>query len=136
MTEFIDMKKDVDGFHSSNIGQLAKKDTEPLFVPCTPKGILELLKSIQYDLRGKKAVVVGRSNIVGMPVAHLLQGQDATVTVCHSRTENMQEIISTADVLVVAIGKPNFVKGSWLKPGVVVIDVGTNAVPGMFKGYS
>ena len=133
VTESIDKRKDVDGFHSSNIGQLAKKDTEPLFLPCTPKGVMELLKSIKCDLKGKKAVVIGRSNIVGMPVAHLLQAEDATVTICHSRTTNIEEIVKTADVLIVAVGRPNMVKGSWLKPGVVVIDVGTNAVPDATK---
>ena len=128
VTEAINVQKDVDGFHSVNIGQLAKKDTEPLFLPCTPKGIMELLNSITYDLRGKRAVVVGRSNIVGMPIAHLLQNKDATVTVCHSKTINIESIVKDADLLVVAIGKPNMIKGEWLKPGVVVIDVGTNAV--------
>lgn len=133
VTESIDVQKDVDGFHSINIGQLAKRDTEPLFLPCTPKGIMELLKSISYDLKGKRAVVVGRSNIVGMPIAHLLQSRDATVTVCHSKTINIENIVKDADVLVVAIGKPNMIQGDWLKPGVVVIDVGTNAVPDSSK---
>ncbi|KAI8927398.1 P-loop containing nucleoside triphosphate hydrolase protein [Entophlyctis helioformis] len=128
VTEHIDPRKDVDGFHSSNIGQLAKKDTEPYFVPCTPKGVIELLERTNVKISGKRAVVVGRSNIVGMPVAHLLQRLDATVSVCHSRTENMEEIVRTADILVAAVGVPNLIKGSWLKPGVVVIDVGTNAV--------
>lgn len=133
VTEAIDVQKDVDGFHSVNIGQLAKRDTEPLFLPCTPKGIMELLKSISYDLKGKRAVVVGRSNIVGMPIAHLLQNQDATVTVCHSKTVNIESIVREADVLVVAIGKANMIPGDWLKPGVIVIDVGTNAVPDASK---
>ncbi len=133
VTEAIDVQKDVDGFHSVNIGQLAKRDTEPLFLPCTPKGIMELLKSISCDLKGKRAVVVGRSNIVGMPIAHLLQSKDATVTVCHSKTVNIESIVREADVLVVAIGKPNLIPGDWLKPGVVVIDVGTNAVPDASK---
>eukprot|EP00842_Homolaphlyctis_polyrhiza_P003103 jgi/Hompol1/3794/HPOL_003393-RA len=129
ITESIDIKKDVDGFHSANIGQLAKKDTVPHFVPCTPKGIMELLKRTGTTLSGKRAVVVGRSNIVGMPVSHLLQSLDSTVTVCHSKTRNIEQIIKSADILVAAIGQPNFIKGEWLKPGVVVIDVGTNAVP-------
>ncbi|TPX55787.1 hypothetical protein PhCBS80983_g05028 [Powellomyces hirtus] len=133
VTEAIDYKKDVDGFHSLNIGLLAKRDHEPHFEPCTPKGCLELLKHAGVDLNGKKAVVVGRSNIVGMPVSHMLQAENATVTVCHSRTQNLQEIVGTADVLVAAIGKANLIKGSWLKPGVVVIDVGTNAVPDATK---
>ncbi|KAH6588872.1 hypothetical protein BASA50_010441 [Batrachochytrium salamandrivorans] len=128
ITEAINPKKDVDGFHSSNIGQLAKRDTLPSFVPCTPKGIIELIQRSQVTIKGKRAVVVGRSNIVGMPVSHLLQGLDATVTVCHSKTENIEDIVRTADILVAAVGCANMIKGSWLKPGVVVIDVGTNAI--------
>lgn len=133
VTEAIDVRKDVDGFHSVNIGQLAKRDTEPLFVPCTPKGIMALLDNAGVALRGKKAVVVGRSNIVGMPVAHLLQSRDATVTVCHSKTESIEQTIREADVVVAAVGQPNLIKGSWLKPGVCVIDVGTNAIPDASK---
>ncbi|KAJ3020668.1 tetrahydrofolate synthase [Thoreauomyces humboldtii] len=133
VTEAIDYRKDVDGFHSLNIGLLAKREHEPLFEPCTPKGCLLLLKHAGVDLNGKRAVVVGRSNIVGMPVSHMLQSENATVTVCHSRTQNLQEIVGTADVLIAAIGKANLIKGSWLKPGVVVIDVGTNAVPDATK---
>ncbi|KAJ3168395.1 tetrahydrofolate synthase [Geranomyces variabilis] len=133
VTEAIDYRKDVDGFHSLNIGLLAKREHEPHFEPCTPKGCLELLKHAGVSLSGKTAVVVGRSNIVGMPVSHMLQSENATVTVCHSRTRNLEEIVRTADVLVAAIGKANLIKGSWLKPGVVVIDVGTNAVPDATK---
>ncbi|KAI8814643.1 formate--tetrahydrofolate ligase-domain-containing protein [Cladochytrium replicatum] len=133
VTEAIDPAKDVDGFHSANIGQLAKKDTSPLFFPCTPKGVMELLKRSGVELAGKNAVVLGRSNIVGMPVALLLQRADATVTICHSKTAHLSDIIKTADVLVAAIGHPNFVQSSWLKPGVIVIDVGTNAVPDSTK---
>lgn len=128
VTQAIDPSKDVDGFHSINIGEIAKRDGTPLFVACTPKGIMELLKRSGVVLRGKKAVVVGRSNIVGMPVAHLLQHEDATVTVCHTKTANMPELVRTADVVVVAAGKAELVKGDWIKPGAVVIDVGTNAV--------
>ncbi|KAI8909107.1 formate--tetrahydrofolate ligase-domain-containing protein, partial [Gorgonomyces haynaldii] len=133
LTESIDISKDVDGFHSGNIGLLAKKDSDPFFEACTPKGVIELLKHENVDLKGKRAVVVGRSNIVGMPVSHMLQALDATVTVCHSKTQNMQEIVSTADIVVAAAGSPNLIKGSWLKPGAVVIDVGTNAVPDASK---
>ncbi|KAJ3123097.1 tetrahydrofolate synthase [Nowakowskiella sp. JEL0407] len=133
ITEAVDPLKDVDGFHSSNIGQLVKKDTSPMFVPCTPKGVMELLKEKNVEIAGKMAVVVGRSNIVGMPVAALLQNANATVTVCHSQTKNIENIIKQADILVAAIGKANFIKGDWLKPGVVVIDVGTNAVPDATK---
>lgn len=105
----------------------------PNFVACTPKGILALLKSEGVKISGKKAVVIGRSNIVGMPVSHLLQHEDATVTVCHSRTVGLEDIVKTADILVAAVGIPNLVQGSWLKPGCVVIDVGTNAVPDSTK---
>ncbi|KAJ8330975.1 tetrahydrofolate synthase [Batrachochytrium dendrobatidis] len=128
VTEAMSPTKDVDGFHSTNIGQLVKRDQHHAFVPCTPKGVVELLRRSGIDVKGKRAVVVGRSNIVGMPVSHLLQNLDATVTVCHSKTQNMQEIISTADILVAAVGHANLIQGSWLKKGVVVIDVGTNAV--------
>lgn len=133
ITESIDVRKDVDGFHSANIGLLAKKNATPYFEACTPRGIMALLKSENIILKGKTAVVVGRSNIVGMPVAHLLQNEDATVTVCHSQTPNIPEIVKTADILVVAIGSPEMIKGSWLKPGVVIIDVGTNAVSDVSK---
>ncbi|KAJ1557610.1 tetrahydrofolate synthase, partial [Nowakowskiella sp. JEL0078] len=133
VTEAINPEKDVDGFHSGNIGQLSKKDTTPLFTPCTPKGVIELLKTTGVEISGKIAVVVGRSNIVGMPVAALLQKADATVIVCHSKTKNIETLVKQADILVVAIGKANFVQGSWLKPGVIVIDVGTNAVPDSTK---
>ncbi|KAJ3197161.1 tetrahydrofolate synthase [Irineochytrium annulatum] len=133
ITESIDTRKDVDGFHSSNIGRLAKRDTEPLFVPCTPKGVMVLLEQAGIDPNGKKAVVIGRSNIVGMPVAHLLTARNATVTVCHSRTVNLEEIVRTADIIVAAVGVPQLVKGNWVKSGAIVIDVGTNAVPDSTK---
>ncbi|KAJ3217314.1 tetrahydrofolate synthase [Dinochytrium kinnereticum] len=133
ITESIDVRKDVDGFHSLNIGLLAKKDNEPMFVPCTPKGIMYLLDEAGVELSGKNAVVIGRSNIVGMPVAHLLTARNATVTVCHSRTKDLAEAVKRADVIVAAVGQPNLVQGSWIKPGAVVIDVGTNAVPDATK---
>ncbi|CAO3654453.1 unnamed protein product [Mucor hiemalis] len=126
--ETIDPRKDVDGFHAFNIGNMAKKATTPLFLPCTPKGVIHLLKSTGIEISGKKAVVIGRSDIVGTPVASLLVAEHATVTVCHSRTQNIQSYVSEADILVVAIGKPEFVKGDWIKPGAVVIDVGTNPI--------
>ena len=122
-------EKDVDGFGANNIGELAKRGGLPLFTPCTPKGVLVLLKESGVDLKGKNAVVLGRSDIVGSPVSYLLKNADATVTVCHSQTAGLEDYIKRADVLVAAIGKPNFVKGEWLKPGVVVIDVGTNYIP-------
>ncbi|KAI9300369.1 formate--tetrahydrofolate ligase-domain-containing protein [Cunninghamella echinulata] len=126
--EAIDYRKDVDGFHAINIGNLSKRSGQPLFLPCTPKGIITLLKSTGIDISGKNAVVVGRSDIVGSPVAALLTSENATVTVCHSKTQNIQEIVSKADILVVAIGNAEYIKGSWVKSGAVVIDVGTNAV--------
>lgn len=126
-------EKDVDGFGAKNIGELAKRGGAPLFIPCTPQGVMELLKSTGVELAGKQAVVIGRSDIVGSPVSYLLKNADATVTVCHSRSQNIQEEIGRADIVVAAIGKPEFVKGSWLKPGAIVIDVGTNYIPDSTK---
>ena len=122
-------EKDVDGFGVSNVGELSKRGGKPLFTPCTPKGVMVLLQDSAVELKGKKAVILGRSDIVGSPVSSLLRNADATVTICHSKTQNLQEEIRQADIVVAAIGKPNFVKGDWLKPGAVVIDVGTNYVP-------
>lgn len=122
-------EKDVDGFGVNNIGELAKRGGHPLFTPCTPKGVMVLLKECGVDVRGKNAVVLGRSDIVGSPVSHLLKNADATVTVCHSRTQGLEDHVRRADIVIAAIGKANFVKGDWLKPGAVVIDVGTNYVP-------
>ena len=122
-------EKDVDGFGATNIGELAKRGGKPFFVPCTPKGVMVLLKEAGVELSGKMAVVLGRSDIVGSPVSYLLKNADATVTVCHSRTQNLPEVVKRADVVIAAIGKPEFVKGDWLKPGAVVIDVGTNYLP-------
>lgn len=129
VTSAVAEQKDVDGFGASNIGELSKRGGRPLFLPCTPKGVMVLLKESGVELKGKIAVVLGRSDIVGSPISSLLRNADATVTVCHSRTENLQQEIKRADVLVAAIGKPHFVKGEWLKPGAVVIDVGTNHIP-------
>ncbi|MDI1485243.1 MAG: tetrahydrofolate synthase [Ramalina farinacea] len=129
ITSAVADEKDVDGFGASNIGELSKRGGHPLFVPCTPQGAMVLLNESGVDLRGKNAVVLGRSDIVGSPVSTLLRNADATVTVCHSRTQDLAGIIKQADVLVAAIGKPNFVKGDWIKPGAVVIDVGTNYIP-------
>ncbi|CAO3576613.1 unnamed protein product [Absidia cylindrospora] len=126
--EAIDYRKDVDGFHAINIGNLSKRTGDPLFLPCTPKGILTLLKSTGVDINGKNAVVVGRSDIVGSPVAAMLTSENATVTLCHSKTRNIQEIVKQADILVVAIGNAEFVKGNWIKPGAIIIDVGTNGI--------
>ncbi|STZ77002.1 bifunctional methylenetetrahydrofolate dehydrogenase/methenyltetrahydrofolate cyclohydrolase FolD [Bergeriella denitrificans] len=116
--------KDVDGFHPYNVGRLVVK--MPLMRPCTPKGVMTLLESCGIDPKGKKAVVVGASNIVGRPQALELLLARATVTVCHSATQNLAEEVAQADILVVGVGIPNFVKGEWIKPGAVVIDVGIN----------
>ena len=118
----------MDGFHPVNIGRLAQKGRVPLFTPCTPSGIIYLLKKYTNTLVGKRAVVLGRSNIVGMPVALLLLRENATVTICHSRTKDLPSIIKNGDILVAAIGRAEFVKGDWIKPGAVVIDVGVNRV--------
>lgn len=129
ITDAVSPEKDVDGFGTLNIGELAKRGGSPLFVPCTPKGILVLLEKSNVQLAGKKAAVLGRSDIVGSPVSYLLKNADATVTVLHSKTQNIEEEVRSADIVVAAIGKAGFVKGSWIKPGAVVIDVGTNFIP-------
>jgi methylenetetrahydrofolate dehydrogenase (NADP+) / methenyltetrahydrofolate cyclohydrolase len=133
----IRVEKDVDGIHPFNIGRLAQKGREPRFVSCTPAGIMVMIHSIMNDLTGMNAVVLGRSNIVGMPVALLLIGENATVTVCHSRTRNLAETCARADILVAAVGRREIVKKEWVKPGAVVIDVGTNRVddPTQKHGY-
>lgn len=117
--------KDVDGLHIENMGRLLK-GTDPLFLPCTPAGIMELLLSTGAELKGKKAVVVGRSNIVGKPIALLLLAQHATVTICHSRTADLAGTCRSADVLVAAVGKPKMIKGDWVGKDAIVIDVGVN----------
>ena len=133
----ISLAKDVDGFHPLNIGRLSMKRREPLFVPCTPKGCIELLNRSGVTIEGKRAVVLGRSNIVGLPVAMLLLHRNATLTVCHSRTKDLPGVVREADILITAVGRPEMVKRDWVKPGVVVIDVGMNAVddPTSAKGY-
>ncbi len=121
--------KDVDGFHPLNVGALslhANRVLETGLPSCTPAGVMEILKEAGIPLRGKHAVVIGRSNIVGKPMAQMLLAADCTVTICHSKTLNLQEICRTADVLVAAIGKPRFVKGDFVKPGAALIDVGVN----------
>lgn len=118
--------KDVDGFHPINIGQLAMKGREPAFVPATPAGVIRLLEAYHAPFAGAHAVVLGRSNIVGMPVALLLTKKDCTVTICHSRTKHLPEVIRSADILVAAVGRARMVQGDWIKPGAFVIDVGTN----------
>lgn len=133
----VSLEKDVDGFHPINIGRLSMKRREPLFSPCTPKGCIELLDRTGVAIEGKRAVVLGRSNIVGLPVAMLLLHRNATLTICHSRTKNLPEVVREADILIAAVGRPEMVRGDWIKPGAVVIDVGVNAVddPTREKGY-
>jgi 5,10-methylene-tetrahydrofolate dehydrogenase/methenyl tetrahydrofolate cyclohydrolase len=124
----VDLGKDVDGFHPVNIGRLAMKGRDPLFIPCTPAGCMVLLEEAGVTLRGAEAVIVGRSNIVGLPMAMLLQKADATVTICHSRTRDLREHLRRADVVVAAIGRAEMITGEMLKPGAAVIDVGINRV--------
>lgn len=125
----VPLDKDVDGFHPSNIGRLGLKGREPSFAPCTPKGCIELLDRSGIPIAGKRAVVLGRSAIVGLPVALMLLARDATVTVCHSKTTNLAGVTREADILIAAIGKARFVTADMVKPGCVVIDVGINRVP-------
>ncbi len=127
----ISPEKDVDGFHALNMGALCVG--KPGFVPCTPLGILELLKRSGIEVSGKECVVVGRSNIVGKPVAMLLLREDATVTICHSRTRDLATVTKRADILIVAVGKPKMITADYVKEGAVVIDVGIHRVPGSRK---
>lgn len=131
----IDPAKDVDGFHPINVGLLGSGAVDKALVPCTPAGSVILIESVLGpSLAGKHAVVVGRSNIVGKPVAQLLLQRDATVTIAHSRTADLPALCRTADVLVAAVGRPEMVRGDWVKPGAVVIDVGINRIPAPEKG--
>jgi methylenetetrahydrofolate dehydrogenase (NADP+) / methenyltetrahydrofolate cyclohydrolase len=125
--EAISPDKDVDGFHPVNAGRLLSGG--PCFVPCTPLGIMKMLEHESVSLKGKHAVVVGRSNIVGKPVALLLLARHATVTICHSRTKDLPSVVRSADVVVAAVGKAEMIRGDWLSPGAVVIDVGINRLP-------
>jgi methylenetetrahydrofolate dehydrogenase (NADP+)/methenyltetrahydrofolate cyclohydrolase len=118
--------KDADGFHPVNAGRLAVG--QPTFVPCTPLGCIDLLQTAGVTLQGADAVVVGRSNIVGKPVAQLLLAEGATVTICHSKTQNLAAHIGRADVVVAAVGRPEMIRGEWIKPGAAVIDVGINRI--------
>ncbi len=126
----INPEKDADGFHPLNVGKLSISSTnnKNLLIPCTPYGCLLMLKHINIDLKGKHAVVIGRSNIVGKPMAQLLLKESCTVTIAHSKTENLPQLCKNADVLVAAVGKPEIVKGDWVKENAVVIDVGINRV--------
>lgn len=124
--ETIDFKKDVDGFNPVNIGRLAFN--RPTFISCTPYGVIKLLEEYNINLKGANVVILGRSNIVGKPLAQCLLNKDATVTICHSNTTNIEEITKNADILISAIGKPNFVKEHMIKDGAVIIDVGINRI--------
>jgi methylenetetrahydrofolate dehydrogenase (NADP+)/methenyltetrahydrofolate cyclohydrolase len=122
-------EKDVDGLHVVNAGRLFIG--KPAFVPCTPLGCLRLIKSVRQDLAGLNAVVVGRSNIVGKPTAHLLLAENCTVTIAHSKTQNLGAVVSSADILVAAVGRSSMIPGVWIKPGAIVIDVGISRVPAL-----
>ncbi len=129
ITQAILPQKDVDGFHFVNIGKLTAGKTADAFVPCTPAGCMLMIEDqLGKDLSGLNAVVVGRSNIVGKPMAALLLAANATVTICHSRTPDLADVARRADILVAAVGRPNMVRGDWIKPGAVVIDVGINRI--------
>jgi methylenetetrahydrofolate dehydrogenase (NADP+)/methenyltetrahydrofolate cyclohydrolase len=129
VTQSINPEKDVDGFHFENIGKLTAGQTESAFVPCTPAGCMLMVEDqLGPDLSGLNAVIIGRSNIVGKPMASLLLKANATVTITHSRTDDLPGVCRNADILVSAVGRPNMVKGDWLKPGAVVIDVGINRI--------
>jgi methylenetetrahydrofolate dehydrogenase (NADP+) / methenyltetrahydrofolate cyclohydrolase len=126
--EAIDPAKDVDGFHPINVGRLAAGGDA--FVPCTPLGSLMLIRSVRKDIAGLEAVIVGRSNIVGKPMAQLLLSESCTVTVAHSKTRDLPAVCRRADIFVAAVGRPRMIRGDWIKPGAIVIDVGINRVPG------
>ena len=133
----VSLEKDVDGFHPVHIGQLAMKGREPAFAPATPSGVMVMLSDAGVNLAGAHAVVLGRSNIVGLPLAMMLQKANATVTLCHSHTRDLPALVRQADVLIAALGRPLFVQADWLKPGVTVIDVGTNRIddPSTERGW-
>ena len=124
--EKINPAKDVDGFHPINVGRLSQG--QAALVPCTPAGVIEMLKFYEIPIRGQQSVVIGRSNIVGKPMAQLLLQEDATVTICHSRTNNIAQIAAQADILIAAVGRAGFVRGDFIKPGATVVDVGINNV--------
>lgn len=131
----ISPEKDVDGFHFINVGKLGTGELDTAFVPCTPAGSMIMLERVRgKDLSGLSAVVVGRSNIVGKPMANLLLAANATVTIAHSRTANLADVVRQADIVVAAVGRPQMVRGEWIKPGATVIDVGINRIPAPEKG--
>ena len=135
ITQSILPSKDVDGFHYINIGKLTAGDTADAFVPCTPAGCMLMVEDhLGADLSGLSAVVIGRSNIVGKPMASLLLARNATVTICHSRTKDLPAVVRGADIVVAAVGRPGMVGGDWIKPGAVVIDVGINRIETVIDG--
>jgi len=137
VTQSILPGKDVDGFHFENIGRLTAGHLEQAFVPCTPAGCMLMIEDeLGKDLSGLNAVVVGRSNIVGKPMASLLMQANATVTICHSRTADLADVVRRGDIVIAAVGRPNMIEGSWIKPGAIVIDVGINRVATTVDGES
>ena len=132
----IDPSKDADGFHPLNVGKLSisAKNDENLLIPCTPYGCLIMLKGLNIDLKGKHAIVIGRSNIVGKPMAQLLLKESCTVTIAHSKTVNLSELCNEADILVAAVGRPEIVRGNWIKNGAIIIDVGINRIQKEING--
>ncbi len=133
--ELIAPEKDVDGFHPINVGRLGAGDFEKALIPCTPAGSVILAKSVLgKDLSGLQAVIIGRSNIVGKPAAQLFLAENCTVTIAHSRTKNIEDVVRRGDIVVAAVGRPEMIKGGWIKPGATVIDVGINRVPAPEKG--
>ena len=135
ITQAVAPSKDVDGFHFINIGKLTAGHTADAFIPCTPAGCMLMIKDeLGSDLSGKTAVVIGRSNIVGKPMAALLLQVNATVTITHSRTKDLPQVVAGADIIIAAVGRPNMVKADWVKPGAVIIDVGINRVEKVING--
>jgi methylenetetrahydrofolate dehydrogenase (NADP+)/methenyltetrahydrofolate cyclohydrolase len=132
ITSTLNPEKDVDGLTDINLGKFYKG--ERCFIPCTPQSVIHLIKNTGYDMEGKNAVVVGRSNIVGKPAAQLLLNEDCTVTICHSKTKNLKAVCQSADILVCALGKPEFITEEYIKKDAIVIDVGTTMVEGKIKG--
>ncbi len=133
--DLIKPEKDVDGFHPINVGLLGSGNTDRALVPCTPAGsVLLAKKALGENLSGKSAVIVGRSNIVGKPIAQLLLQEHCTVTIAHSRTQDLPEVVRAADIVIAAVGRPHMIKGDWIKPGATVIDVGINRIPAPEKG--
>ena len=125
----LSLAKDVDGIHPVNLGRLGMRGRRPTFTPATPTGVMHLIAESGMAIAGKEAVVIGRSNIVGLPVSLMLTNANATVTRCHSRTVDLPAVTRRGDIVIAAVGQPEMVKGSWLKPGAIVIDVGSNSVP-------